>query len=223
MDDFSIIPFTLPKNFLIVGSTQCGKTQFIKRLIMEKDAMFKPVPERVIYCYSAWQPAYEEMENALGAKIDFRTEIPERKELESLWKEEGGETLLVLDDKMSSFKDNPLGSLIVDIFCVLSHHAHVSCVCTTQNIFHSKILREISLNSQYICLFRNNRSATQVKTLAQQIMPDQTKYLYDSYDKATSANYGYLLIELSADMNKLYRLRSCIFSGEDTVVYLPKV
>ena len=88
------------------------------------------------------------------------------KSLQPYGKRPTGRPLLVLDDKMSSLNDSAMGNAVVDIVCVLCNHCHVSCIITLQNLFHaSKAVREISLNSQYICLFRNNRSARQVNTL----------------------------------------------------------
>ena len=133
------------------------------------------------------------------------------------------ETVLILDDKMSSLNDTASGNSVVDIVCVLCHHCHVSCIITLQNLFHaSKAVREISLNSQYICLFRNNRSARQVTTLGSQVFPGQTQYFMNSYDLATAKNYEYIIVDLSSNIDSRLRLRSAIFPGEETIAYLPK-
>lgn len=218
----SKIDIDLPKNMLIAGSTQSGKTHFVKRLLLESERVFKPRIDRIIYSYGAWQPIFDELLAHFGDMIEFRTDIPSKEELTKLWQEQGGETLLVLDDKMGSLKDNAKGAEILEIICVISHHCHVSVMLTLQNIFHNKIVQEISLNTHYICLFRNNRSARQVATLATQVMPSKTPYFIDSYEKATAKNYGYLFIDLSPGRNNKYTLRSCIFPDEDPIIYLPK-
>lgn len=212
----------LPKNFLIAGSTQSGKTHFIKRMLLEAESLFFPKFDRIIYCYGAWQPMFDELQYQLGAMIQFRTDIPSKEELTKIWQEKGGHTMLILDDKMGSLKENALGASVLEIICVISHHCQVSVVVTLQNIFHNKVVREISLNTHYMCLFRNNRSFQQIRTLGNQIMPSQIKYFLDSYEKATSKNYGYLLVDLAPDRNIKFQLRSCIFSDENTVIYLPK-
>lgn len=222
MGTVSPLKISLPKNFLIVGSTQSGKTQFIKRLLLNADEVFTLPVERVIYCYGAWQPAYDELQAHFGDVISFRSDIPSKEELTEIWEEKGGETLLILDDKMTSLKDNLHGQAVLEIVSVISHHCHISCIIALQNIFHNKTVQEISLNSHCICLFRNNRSAQQIKTLAQQIMPMYTKYFMDSYEKATAEEYGYLLVDLSPGVNKKFQLRTAIFPNEDLIVYLPK-
>jgi hypothetical protein len=44
----------------------------------------------------------------------------------------------------------------------------------------------------------------------------------DSYDRATSAPYGYLLIDLSPNGDKKFQLRTNIFKGEDLIVFTPR-
>ena len=185
--------------------------------------MFTPAPSKIIYCYTSWQEKYDVLEKALGEMIQFRTDIPSSEELTAIWQETHKETLLIHDDKMSCLNDSLSGHSVVDIVCVLCHHCRVSCIITLQNLFHaSKTVREISLNSQYICLFRNNRSARQVHTLGSQAFPGQTQYFMGSYDLATAKNYGYMIVDLSSNIDARLRLRSAVFPGEETIVYLPK-
>jgi hypothetical protein len=139
---------------------------------------------------------------------------------------EGGvedEIILVLDDKMSLLKDNKAGRTVVEIVCVTAHHARVSCIITLQNAFHNNIVREISLNCHFLCLFRNNRSASQVRTLGSQIMPGQLHYFMDSYRAATAEQYGYLFIDLSPGNDEKLRLRTRIFKGDDMIIYTPRM
>jgi hypothetical protein len=220
--DLSLGRFNLPKNILVVGSTQSGKTEFVKKLLLQSEKVFTPKVCKIIYCYGAWQPAFEILESELGGLIQFRSDIPTRDELMTLWRELKGEIILVLDDKMVSLADNARGAGVVETVCVLSQHCHISCVITLQNIFHNKTVREISLNSHYICLFRNARSAAQVRTLGNQIMPGRADYFMDSYSKAVSKNFGYLLLDLSPTTPDNYRLRTNIFPGEDLTVFTQK-
>ena len=185
--------------------------------------MFIPAPSKIIYCYTSWQDKYDVLDKELGEIIQFRSDIPTCEELTAVWQETHRETLLVLDDKMSSLNDSAMGNAVVDIVCVLCHHCHVLCIITLQNLFHaSKAVREISLNSQYICLFRNNRSARQVNTLGSQAFPGQVQYFMNNYELATAKNYGYMIIDLSSNIDSRLRLRSAIFPGEETIAYLPK-
>lgn len=204
------VPFKLPQNFLVVGRSKSGKSQFIKKMILHSEDMFQPSPARIIYCYSAWSVGYEDLEG----KVEFRKTIPKNEELTEWWEEHRRETLLIIDDFMHSINDE-----ISKIFCITSHHAHVSCMVTLQNIFHpNPHIREISLNTDCFCLFKNSRSAKQIKTLASQMYPGKTEYFMDSYNKAVETQYGYLIVHL----DHKYALRTCIFPAENTLVYLQK-
>lgn len=219
----SLTRFELPKNILVVGASQTGKTHFVKKLLMHHTSMFRPEVNKIIYCYTVWQQKYEELESALGELIEFRTDIPTKEELLQIWQDRHSETILVLDDKMSSLEDNAQGRAIVEIATVLCHHCHISLIITLQNMYHaSKAVREIGLNSQYICLFKNNRSVGQVRTLASQTMPTEMAFFMASYDLATSQNYGYLVVDLSSNTDKKLKLKSNIFPDDLTILYQPK-
>jgi hypothetical protein len=218
-----LIPFQLPKNISVQGATQAGKTEFVKRLLINYKAMFTPQVEKIIYVYSVWQDNFGDLENILGDIIEFRKDIPSKKYLTELWETYRAHSLLVLDDQMSNLNDNLQGSHVAEIVCVLSHHCHVSCIITLQDMFYeSKAARLISRNSHCICLFRNHRNGRQVSSLASQVLPGETKYFMDSYERATKRSYGYLIIDLSPNVDKRYKLRSNIFPGEETIVFLPQ-
>lgn len=206
---------------MVVGCSQSGKSEYIKNMLLNYNEMFDPPPARALFCYSVWQKAYQELEETLGDFIEFRTSIPSKDELIELWNRNKDETILILDDKMPIIKDDQTGRHIAEIVCVLSHHCHVSCFLTTQNVFHNRILREISLNCHYMVLFKNSRSALQVKTLATQIMPSNVNFFMESYFKATDCKYGYLVIDLSPDSIELYRLRTKVFPENELIVFLP--
>jgi len=198
--------FELPLNILVAGPTKCGKSEWIKRLILEADEIFQPVPARIIYCYSVWTDGYDELED----KVEFRKDIPSNQELREWWVENRAETLLILDDLMHS-----IGSETSKLFCITSHHAHVSCILVVQNLFYqNRYMRECSMNTDCFCLFKNCRSALQIKTLATQMFPGKTGYFMDSYFRAVDKPHGYLIVQPGHQ----YPLRTNIF--EDTVVYL---
>ena len=41
--------FELPKNILVSGSSQAGKTFFVKNLLLNHEEMFKPQVNKIIY------------------------------------------------------------------------------------------------------------------------------------------------------------------------------
>ena len=63
--------------------------------------------------------------------------------------------LIVLDDKMSSMGDS---ALLSKLFTEGSHHRNLSVIYIVQNLFDKgKSHRCVSLNAQYLVLFKNPR------------------------------------------------------------------
>ena len=58
-------PFTC----IISGPTMCGKTFLLKEILKNKDVLIKPPPQRIILCYKAWQPTYDDFKNSLADNI----------------------------------------------------------------------------------------------------------------------------------------------------------
>ena len=80
----------------------------------------------------------------------------------------------------------------------------------------------MSLNAHYIVLFKNPRDAMQVAILSRQMYPGKSRFLIEVFKDATEKPFGYLLLDLKADTEEMYRIRSGIFSGDRQYVYLPK-
>jgi len=113
--------------------------------------------------------------------------------------------------------------LVANVFTKISHHRNVSVVYLTQNVFDkNKYARMISLNAHCLVLFKNPRDATQFATLARQMYPNASKFAIEAYKDATSAPYGYLLIDLKPEQDERCRLRTNVFPGETQFAYVRK-
>src|SRR6185436_6207776 len=112
---------------------------------------------RIVWCYSVYQSLFYSLRN-----VEFHEGIIDINSLER-------GTLLILDDLMHEADEN-----VEKIFTKYSHHNSVSVLFLTQNIFF-KNTRTMSLNSQYLILFKNPRDATQITHLARQMYPGCTK------------------------------------------------
>ena len=123
-----------------------------------------------------------------------------------------------MDDLMTSTDDR-----VEDIYTKISHHRNLSIVYLTQNIFYKiKQTRTLSLNSHYIFLFKNARDATQVANLARQMYPGKSAFMIEAFKNATSAPYGYLLIDFKQETDDKLRLRTGIFPGDVQYVFIGK-
>ena len=54
--------FVHPFSCLISGSTASGKSFLLKEILKYKNILIKDPPERIIFCYSAWQTNYDEIQ-----------------------------------------------------------------------------------------------------------------------------------------------------------------
>ena len=107
---------------------------------------------------------------------------------------------------------------LAKIYSVYSHHYRFSVLMSVQNLFH-KGLREISLNSQMIVLFKNCRDTNQIAHFMRQIYPKTYKSALDAYKNAVSSQRGYLLIDLRCETHDRDRLRTEIFPDDIHYVY----
>jgi hypothetical protein len=197
-------PFTA----LVAGPTGCGKSVFTFKLICEAQDMISPPPEKIMYCYTMYQPMFDEFPT-----VEFNEGMPDITIFDGKHR-----YLLIIDDMMSQ-ADNSVS----DLFTRVSHHKSVSIMFLTQNIFHqSKQNRTMSLNSHYLVLFKNPRDAMQVSTLGRQMFPGKSKFLLEAFADATSKPFGYLLIDLKSDTEQKFRVRTNIFQDELQYVYIPK-
>ena len=199
---------------MVAGPTGSGKTQFVVKLMTER--MFEPEPERIVWVYAQWQPAYD-LVQAQFPKVEFLNGLPPdfASSLSPLVR-----NLVVLDDQMADAggtKD------LAQLFTQGSHHRNLTVLYLVQNLFdQAKSMRTVSLNSQYLVLFKSPRDATQVATLGRQMYPRKSGFLAQSFEDATIMPFAYLLIDLRPETDKRFQVRARIFpSDAPTIIYRP--
>lgn len=95
----SILPFRSPTTCMVSGATMSGKTHFIYRILLNANGMFEIPPQKIIYCYSQYQPLYEEMERNITNLVLYQG-LPSKEQIEE-WTEGIKHTLVILDDLMT--------------------------------------------------------------------------------------------------------------------------
>ena len=203
-------PFTC----IVAGPTGCGKTTFVARLLRYASSMIDPPPETITWCYGQWQPAYATLKQQVP-NVSFEEGLPDSSMFDPTTR-----NLVVIDDLMAETDVR-----VTTLFTKTSHHANTSVVYLIQNLFpKNKESRTISLNAQYMVLFKNPRDTSQITHLAKQMYPGRVKFLQESFTDATTIPYGYLLIDLKQETPEDLRLRTTIFP-DDVIqyVYLPKL
>lgn len=211
-----IAKFKSSSNIIVTGQSHAGKTTFVFSLLKHMN-FFESNIGHILYAFGMWQPLFERIEREISS-ITFVQGIPDKETLERFTGEYGN-ILLVLDDVMGMGVNN---IEVMNLFTTYSHHMGITVLFLLQNVFPpGKYMRTISLNAHYIILFKNSRDEQQVKTLARQIFPNQSKYFMDAYKKATDIPYSYLCVTLYPGTAERNRLSSNIFPEEDTILYLP--
>ena len=202
-----------PSNICLYGATQSGKTSFVMRLIEHCDVMFTETPRRIMYCYGAWQKAYDLLKER--DNIIMHEGVPSRATIEE-FSFDKAPTVLVLDDLLADIVNN---AEVQHYVTVMSHHNNMAIIMLMQSIFpKGNYARTISLNCHYMVLFSNRRDSNQVKVLGRQLMPGKLTFFMDSYEKATSKPYGYLLVDIHPHSNPTYQLRTRIFPDDDPLI-----
>lgn len=197
-----------PFSAIVAGPSGCGKSHFVMRFIDNIKEMCDAQFDNIYWHYSEWQPAYN-VNNVI-----FKEGIPNMDEFNG-----SKPNLIIIDDLMRESDGR-----VVDLFTKGCHHRNISVFFITQNLFHQgKGQRDISLNAHYIVCFKNPRDKAQIRHLAQQVYPENTKFIQEAYNDATQQAHGYLLLDMKQSTPDEMRFRTLIFPSDDyNYVYIPK-
>lgn len=199
-------PFTC----LVAGPSGSGKSSLVKSIITQN--VITPKPDKILWLYAEDQPLYKSMKN-----VEFIQGIPD--DLEERF-EARHNNVLVLDDLMTKCHSD---ERLTRLFSVGSHHKNLSVIFIIHNLFHrGSEMRNLSLNSHYIVVFKNPRDQQQISILARQMYPGQSKFLTEAFQDATKDAYGYLLIDLKPATSDELRVRTGILPDNVQIVYVNK-
>ena len=179
----------------------------------------KTPPQKILYCHGVYQELYDRMERDIP-NITFHEGLPSKDVVED-FAQGGSHGLVILDDLMHKVLESKEMELLFTQGC---HHRHLSVIFITQNMFaQSKSARTISLNTSYLVMFKNVRDTSQILTLGRQLYPGRGGILVEAYTDAMKEHYAYLVVDMTQRIDDKLRLRTKIFPGETTVVYVPRL
>ena len=107
-----------PVSVLISGPSNSGKTFFVSKFIKNIDCLMSPPPERIVWCYSIWQKAYDEIEAEFIQGVPYFDYF------------DGRPAILVLDDLMGQELEK-----VTSYFTQGSHHLNLTVFYLVQNLF----------------------------------------------------------------------------------------
>lgn len=189
-----------PSTCLMVGPSQAGKTSLVRQMI--KENIYEKQFRKIKWCYLYSAPWFAEEPH-----FEFVSGLPDTYE--------NGD-LVVIDDFI-----HHLDEKIADLFVGKSHHSGFSVILILQNLFpRSKVMRDISLNSHYLILFKNPRDMNQINCLGRQLYPRNSRFLIDAHIKATNKPHGYLVVDLHPRTTEQHRLRDSLFPDKDGIYWM---
>ena len=197
---------------LIAGERKVGKTEFTKSLLYKSKSMIEPNPERIVWCYTKHQSELYKQLIVINSNIEYVHGIPTN--IDTIFDRETS-NLIILDDMM----DEASQDIRISQLFSRERHDNLSIIFLTQNLFH-KNQRSISLNLDYMMIFKNVRDQSQIQHLAKQVMPTNTKFLMKAYKDATQRPHSYLLLDLRPSTEDRFRIRTSILETPQ-YVYIP--
>ena len=213
---FSIesLSFKHPFTCMLAGPSQSGKSSLLAEILENNNILITPSPHRIVYCYARWSDTFNKL-RLIAPNVEFNEGLPD---IDTLSVNQNN--LLILDDLMSEAEKE---KSILDLFTTDSHHSNISVFLISQNLFsRGKYSRTISLNCQYLIVFNNPRDKAQIYALARQMYPTNPQFLIESYQDATSKEYGYIFLDLTQSTDNRYRVQSGITPKETRIIYEPK-
>ena len=194
--------------FLTLLSTGCGKTTLIKNIIENITTFTSSPPNKVVYFYTEWQNKFDIMKASFG--VEF---IEDNDNMLNFIKDLNTSALVIFDDMMNS--DN-LKS-VAQIFTVHGRHLNLSLAFLSQKLFNNnEHFRQISQNSDYMCVFKNPRNSLDIRNLSNQITP-KSNALSHIYQKATVKPYSYIFINLTQEAVPQLKFINNIFSSDHII------
>ena len=194
--------FQHPFTMIVAGPTMSGKTTWMKTLLLNKNNVIFPPPDRIVWIYKRWQPLYDGLQRQIP-KMQFIQNIPLEMNDDSFFdiKER---TFVIIDDMMKDATEN---KNVCEMFIEGAHHRNLSVACIMQNLFNKgKGNRTMNLNTQYLVVFKNPRDQLQITALARQMFPGNSRKLMDVYQRAVEEPHGSLLIDFKQSTPESQRL-----------------
>ena len=201
-----MVKLSHPFRMLISGGRGVGRTVFTKKMLKDVTSVIDNPPKRIVWCYAKHQPALLDELLKIVPGIEYVEGIPEN--LESMFNRSVS-NLVILDDLMDEGGD----SKAVSQLFTRGRHDNLSVIFLTQNLFHPK-QRNISLNSDYMVIFKNVRDKSQFTNLAKQFMPNHVNFMKWVFQDATRLPHSYLFLDMKPETEEELRIKTNILPDE---------
>ena len=166
------------------------------------------LPIQIFYCFGADQEKFSELQANSSIPIEFTEGLID---IESKVPSDNQHRWIVVDDLMEEVTKKPE---MRALFTKHSHHKKLSVFFIVQNLHHSGI-REISLNSQYMFVFKSPRDLAQIGYIGRQMAPNNSQIVTKSYADATRMPFSFLMLDFTQKTPEEIRALGNFLSDDD--------
>lgn len=207
--DNKMIHLTLPCRMMIAGPSGCGKSTFVSELILNRNHIFSQQLDRIIYCAKFKTSIPESLREE--SIITFHEGCPSEEMLEN---SDGFNVFFIIDDLLES----AFSSTIISQLFTQGRNRGISTCLLTQNLFPQyPRARNISLNCNFLTLFRNHRDDSSIYNLSRQVKPLNSRGFSDLFLSSVNKPYSYLFLDFSPCIPDALRFRQDIFSENPSI------
>ena len=198
------IRFKMGRSMIIAGPSSSGKTEFVKKLILNRYSLFDSKISAIHWHYGIKTGAVDELRKSTLVPIIDVEGCPKNSQ------DITPNSILVLDDLMEANCS--------EIFTKWAHHIPCFVIRLTQNLFTKD--RTSRINAHYIVLLKNPADQLSIKTLFSQMCQPS---LMRIYHEVTQKPYTYLLINNEQNTCNSMRIMTNILPNEyPPIVYVNK-
>ena len=208
-----------PFRMILAGPTMSGKSRFIANILKYRSVIINNKFKKIVYCLPAkgfiLHAPYLDHLKDLCADVDFHI-IEDMPDIESLSLDQDTDSkLIIFDDLMvKAFNSDDVFTLITQT----SHHANISVILTTQNIFYpSKHGKTLMQNCSTIVVHWDGNDVQMLNILSMQMFPKGSNFLHQCFEwmhkNPQIVPVGYVLIDGAPQslLSRQMRVRTNIF------------
>jgi hypothetical protein len=207
--------FRHPTTIIIVGPTQAGKTEYVIKLLANKNSLFTPIPEKIYWAYGQKNDKQMKKIQDVVPDIEFIEGCPNTDHFDP-----NINNLLILDDLMDEMGKS---QECTNLFTRGSHHKNITVIAIKHNLFdNGRFSKTQSLSGRYYGLFNSPRDSNQIAHFGRQIFPQHKNFLPAVLSMITENDpYAICLIDLHPQTPESFRVSTGHFPDQIPRLFVP--